>query len=495
MLISISKNKSNTEFLPKEVRDIEEVARLALKGTISPGVFKDNYRNLENFMHADFIGLDIDEGMTLEQAKDAFSGYIHAILPTRNHQKKKNGKICDRFRVFLQLENRIENEKDFYETWFELDKKFNSLDSAAKDPSRQFYKSKEIASLSKEGNPVKIKKWSKPEKKEVLISTGAKGELAKDTYKFLAQGAATGGRNNALYKVFRDMHQNNYTREEAVSMVQNICTKIGLDETEIELVADSAFSKDPKHDPRIEENAFMPVTVDELYKKKDVALNWLLKDLLPMGACSLLAGPPKAGKSTLVRQLCASVAMGADRFLNRSVRQGKVLYLALEEQTEVLKEEYKRLGIKGDNFFVFVGAINKEKIMQDLEKFIVTNEISLVVIDTLMVFGAIEDSNNYREAYDAMTLIRDLARKTGTHIMCIHHTNKSEVQSANNIMGSNAFLGGVDVAIIFKMTGQKRYIQSYQRPGKPFTGQELVFNSSDNTYTIRKKNDKDKRNF
>ena len=51
--------------------------------------------------------------MTIDQAKLVFQDYAHAILPTRNHRKEKNGEVADRFRVFLQLEEPITNEKTF----------------------------------------------------------------------------------------------------------------------------------------------------------------------------------------------------------------------------------------------------------------------------------------------------------------------------------------------------------------------------------------------
>lgn len=483
MLISISKN-SNTKFTPKEVGNIADVAELALKYRISTGVFRDNYRKIDNFEKADFIGLDIDEGMTLAAAKHMFSGYIHAILPTKSHRKEKNGKVSDRFRVFLQLEEPITNINDFYETWYSLQDSFGAVDPAAKDPSRQFYACNSVTQVETNGVPVKVKKWVPKDTPPLDTPKGVKGKLGKATLEFLALGAPEGRRNNELYKALRDLHQNNYSQKEAYNLVFDVSMKSGLTEDEIDATVESAYNRDPKYEARIEESDFMPMTVDELYKKKESKIDWLLGDILPLGALSIIAGPPKAGKSTLIRQLSASVAMGKEEFLKRKVKQGNVLYLALEEQAEVLKGEYKTLGLAGDTFRVFVGTMNKETALDNIKKYVIDNNIKLVVIDTLMVFSQIEDSNNYKEAYAAMTDIRELARQTNCHIMCVHHTNKSEFQGANSIMGSNAFLGGVDVAIIFKAMGERRYIQSLQRPGRPFKGEELYFDKETSTYRI-----------
>ena len=57
-------------------------------------------------------------------------------------------------------------------------------------------------------------------------------------------------------------------------------------------------------------------------------------------------------------------------------------------------------------------------------------------------------------------------------------------------MGSNAILGAVDIAILFKAYGERRYIQSIQRSGNPFTGEELTYNKDENTYNLGSKNKK-----
>ena len=59
--------------------------------------------------------------------------------------------------------------------------------------------------------------------------------------------------------------------------------------------------------------------------------------------------------------------------------------MALEEQEEVLKNEYKNLRVTGNNLFIHVGGINKSEINKGFKKFIIDNQIDLVVIDTLIL--------------------------------------------------------------------------------------------------------------
>lgn len=58
-------------------------------------------------------------------------------------------------------------------------------------------------------------------------------------------------------------------------------------------------------------------------------LSWVVPDLVPEGT-TILASPPKVGKSCLVYQVCVEAAVGGDLF-GRRVTPGSVLYLALED--------------------------------------------------------------------------------------------------------------------------------------------------------------------
>ena len=45
--------------------------------------------------------------------------------------------------------------------------------------------------------------------------------------------------------------------------------RIGLDEIEIDSTIASAFVREPKHEARVEESSFNPITIDQLVNKKD----------------------------------------------------------------------------------------------------------------------------------------------------------------------------------------------------------------------------------
>jgi len=51
-------------------------------------------------------------------------------------------------------------------------------------------------------------------------------------------------------------------------------------------------------------------SVYELYATPEESVPFVVEDLLPSSGLSVLAGKPKAGKSTLARQLAVAVAQG-----------------------------------------------------------------------------------------------------------------------------------------------------------------------------------------
>lgn len=73
----------------------------------SPFVFNENTKKSENWCN-DFqqlLILDIDDGLSILEAKERFKEYKYLICTTKSHQVEKKGIKCDRFRVILEAIN------------------------------------------------------------------------------------------------------------------------------------------------------------------------------------------------------------------------------------------------------------------------------------------------------------------------------------------------------------------------------------------------------
>ncbi len=495
-MMKISRTPDNTTAHEVEL-DFVGLTDFIKHNDYSLGVFKDGHRKASNFIKAEAIGLDFDGGLSLKDAYDLFWDYKHIIATTKSHQKEKNGTVDDRFRVILFLEEPI-TDKDVYKaTVKDLIEKFPQADPACTDASRFWYKSLTVDQTNGGGKLIKPSDYKKLElvsRVELII----KGRLSEQTYRFLTFGAPEGQWNSTLYKAAKDIQEQNYNDAEARELLINAArAKSGkdgeLDDKDLKTI-ESAFSNDPKHEPRLPEKPAIDARpISQLLIEKP-QIDWVIDGLLTRGGFSLWVGQPKSGKSTIVRQAAVDIAQG-NFFLNRKVKQGSSLYLALEEQDAVLYQQFKKLGAKeSDDILLHTGGILSSNPLDSLNDFLNKNPRDFVVIDTLLLFSNF-DANNYNQVNQTLSQIRTLAREAKCHIACIHHQNKSrnvsgqQMQGAESILGSNAIHAAVDCAIILNKMGRKRKISSSQRGGKPFTGQVLAYEETKERYFVWEEKD------
>jgi hypothetical protein len=488
MQISVQ-NGSKDVFKPFNINSLDELERIAMTKTYSLGVFANNHRSNKDFIRADFIGLDFDGGLTINEAIKRFKDAQCIIAPTKSHQTDKNGQgIKDRFRVILKLEKPITNDKDLKATAKALLSQHPEADKACSDSARMFYASTHVVYKNPKGSPAAVVTASVDVKPKVEVAPGLKGKLTTSTVNFCLWGAETGQWNQSLYTSALDFKSQGYTQDEAIAALSVAARKeLGndgeLDEKDINTIS-SAFQADADHDKRGAVQVFNFQRVGDL-KEVNEEIDWTVDKLLSSGGISIIAGPPKSGKSTLIRQLSKSIAQGGD-FLGRKCKSGSVLYLALEEQRSMLGDQLRRLGVTNeDPFHIHVGPVMSPDKSVALKELVISQRPALVVIDTLLLFMDGRDVNNYNEMYSAISYFREIARDSGCHIVLVHHTNKGDRGGPNSIMGSNAIHGSVDCALIFSTTASPaRYITSSQRGGIPFENQPLEFNKETQTYEL-----------
>lgn len=517
MKISVSEN--NKIFKPLTVNGFHALESLITRRTYSPGIFKNNVRNSQNFQEAHVIGLDFDGGLTVAEAKLLFQKYKHIIAPTRNHRISKGGVVSDRFRVILFLSSPITDARIYSTTVKGLFASFPQADKACKDAARMFYPSGFVYSSNPQGELIEPVVDILP--KAMSESTIDLANLQYDKKPAgwsnckwaLANGQFESGEGNeAMMAVASTCKKLNMTKEQAYYTCKNALQlreartgasydKEGLWREVIEVVYGDTWQgtvyvcreqdtwlheycqKLGAHSCSTSSGAFQFRKIGEiLHSSKKV--EWLVDGLLTKGGLSLVAGKPKSGKSTIIRQLAKAVCRG-EEFLDRRVTQGSVLYLALEEQEEMLLEQFGRLGVTDtDPIQIHVGGVLAANPYEQLEEYILEVSPAMVVIDTLSLFANFKDLNSYSEVNDVLAKYRKMARESGAHVVLIHHQNKSANGGPGSILGSSAIHGAVDCAVIFDRTGEQRYISTSQRGGKPFNFQALEFDTETESYKV-----------
>lgn len=104
----------------------------------SPSIFS-GVRLDENFVSADFMGIDVDNGLTISEAEIRAQtlGLACLCLPSPSHTEEHN-----KFRLVFPLAKTIVIPRDFDATWDWLLEKFPELDAQCSDEARWYAPSK-----------------------------------------------------------------------------------------------------------------------------------------------------------------------------------------------------------------------------------------------------------------------------------------------------------------------------------------------------------------
>lgn len=173
----------------------------------------------------------------------------------------------------------------------------------------------------------------------------------------------------------------------------------------------------------------------------------------------IFAGSPKIGKSFFMLQLGYHVATGTDLW-DYPVRQGTVLYLALEDNYERLQQRLAMMYGEDacDSFYLTTKSKGiSDGLFDQMETFITEHpDTRLIIIDTLQkVRDQQDEAYNYRTDYDTINGLKEFSDKHSVCILIVHHTRKLEaVDNFDMISGSNGLFGSADGA--FMLIKKKR---------------------------------------
>ncbi len=221
---------------------------------------------------------------------------------------------------------------------------------------------------------------------------------------------------------------------------------------------------------------------------KPESIRYTVEDLLPSRGLSLWTAKPKQGKSTALRQLAVAVAKGQP-FLGRTVEQGTVLYLALEEKATEVQAHLMQLGWTVDDpVYTWFGAVERNEALAGVKSAIEEyTDVRLVIVDPLYKFlGGVRDSNDYVQVSNALEPMLELARNFNVHVAVAHHAKKRACDDMrDSILGSQALAGGADT-LVYLASGRvgTRLISTTQRYGNDLPETQLVWDAENRSVTL-----------
>lgn len=203
------------------------------------------------------------------------------------------------------------------------------------------------------------------------------------------------------------------------------------------------------------------ITAVDLQRKDIPPLQFVVDGLIPHGL-TILASPPKYGKSWMVLDLCLSVAAGR-QFLGHRTNQTGCLYLALEDSQRRLKQRMNLVlgGGQAPGGFAFATDAHDldNGLLDELGGYIKGNpQTGLIVIDTLQrVRGAVHGrENSYSNDYREIGLLKRFADTHNVALVLVHHLRKMKDKGDvfDRISGTNGIMGAADTTLV--LTKEKR---------------------------------------
>lgn len=198
---------SSSPNLPEvvEIADEDALMQVVTKYSWSPSIFSGTRHN-DNFVSADFMGFDVDSGLSMAEAEVRVQklGLACLCLPSPSYSPDK-----EKFRLIFPLVKTIYSKEVFDETWDWLQQQFPELDPKCSDYARFYCLSRTDVGFWQEGEFLEPKIPKEKPKyderlREVQIEVtddiketvkniyGFEKETVPESVSFFLQNAATG---------------------------------------------------------------------------------------------------------------------------------------------------------------------------------------------------------------------------------------------------------------------------------------------------------------
>lgn len=189
-------------------------------------------------------------------------------------------------------------------------------------------------------------------------------------------------------------------------------------------------------------------SIDDLYALPDP--KYLVSKILSLVGVSLLYGPSNTGKTFAAINMALSIAHG-EYWFGRRVEEGSVLYINAEGRHNFKKrlmawyKEHPTLSPTAKFQSVQWSVdlqLHYQEIIETIKR--MPDKPVLIIVDNFSMCADVEQDKQ-REVSKVLGGMNNLAQTYETHVMIIHHTNKS-----GDFNGSQAFKNHVDAMIELK---------------------------------------------
>ena len=215
--------------------------------------------------------------------------------------------------------------------------------------------------------------------------------------------------------------------------------------------------------------------LSEVFAEGQIPLEWVVEDLLPMGAVTLFAGGPKVGKTTAFLTWLRAMHLAEPEWCGLGVTPS-VCWLYTDEGSRTLARAIEKTGIPAgpgepiqhqitlasDNYLSWeelcahIGDEVRALQTQEREAREQGWEVAevpprCIIIDTMGAWAGPDDVKDYSRMTRLLLPVKRLRDRTGCAIGLVHHTSKPRGDAAaaiDAVLGSQALNGQTDHIVL-----------------------------------------------
>jgi len=222
-------------------------------------------------------------------------------------------------------------------------------------------------------------------------------------------------------------------------------------------------------------------TAAELEKKDISEPEWIINNFIAPGV-SLLAGPPKAGKTRLVSNVALSVPVGAKALGERDTNQCGVLFLRLADSHWRIKDRLMTINsglpLPSNLYLSQEWPKMDDGGLLELDRWVgLHSDVRLVIIDVLARFRNSKGSRDvYQRDYGTISKIKTVSDKHSIAVIVVHHTNKlrDSPDIFDRVSGSTGLTAASDTVMVLERYNRADTEGKLQIAGREVVPQEMA---------------------
>lgn len=132
--------------------------------------------------------------------------------------------------------------------------------------------------------------------------------------------------------------------------------------------------------------------------------------------------------------------------------------MALERNGISVARLFAQWGLHEVYFCDSLSASNMDALAAALEEQVREHQLEVVIVDHLQNLVRVKDSDAYALVTAAIDPLNQIAKRTGCHIMVLHHQGKTERRGVIDAMGSEAYRAAANALLEARVHDGQHFI-------------------------------------